>query len=263
MRPVGLSIAGSDPCGGAGIQADLKTFEACDVHGASVVTTVTAQNTTGVRTRHDLPPAIVAAQLDAVFDDLPVAAIKTGLLPNPEVVEVVAARLRRPAPPLVVDPVLVATSGDALAEPTTVAAIRDRLLPLAALVTPNLAEAAVLTGRPVDDVTTMREAARALCDRGAAAVLVTGGHLAVRACDVLVTAAGAVYELDAPRLDVGLVHGTGCTLSAAIAAGLATGRPLLDAVRTAKAYVRRTLAASVALGRGSRLLVHHPGTSRG
>jgi hydroxymethylpyrimidine/phosphomethylpyrimidine kinase len=256
MPAVVLSIAGSDPSGGAGIQADLKTFAAFGVYGAAAVTSVTVQNTVGVRDRFDLAPALVAAQIDAVLDDLPVAAAKTGLLPDAGIVSAVVERLRaRPVRALVVDPVLVATSGDALAAPTTLAALRDRLLPLATLVTPNLPEASALTGLAVRTRTDMRDAAEALVRLGAAAALVKGGHLPERACDVLATSDG-VHELDAPRLDVGPTHGTGCTLSAAVAAGLARGVPLLDAVRAAKAFVRRAIEASAPLGHGSRVLDH-------
>jgi hydroxymethylpyrimidine/phosphomethylpyrimidine kinase len=166
MRAVVLSIAGSDPSGGAGIQADLKTFQAFAVYGAAVVTSLTAQNTTGVRARHDVPAAFVGAQLDAVLDDLPVAAAKTGLLPDAAVVEIVVERFgRRGAPPLVVDPVLAATSGDALTGPSALAAIRDRLLPIAWVVTLNLVEAEALTGRRVATVAAMRDAATALLER--------------------------------------------------------------------------------------------------
>jgi hydroxymethylpyrimidine/phosphomethylpyrimidine kinase len=251
-----LSIAGSDPSGGAGVQADLKTFQAFGVYGAAVVTSLTVQNTVGVRDRLDVSPALVAAQIDAVLDDLPVAAIKTGLLPDAAVVETVVARLRaRPIGAIVVDPVLAATSGDALTATSTLAAIRSRLLPIATLVTPNLAEAAALTGIEVRSPAAMRDAAIALVRLGAGAALVKGGHLEERACDVLATAE-AVHELDAPRLAVGPAHGTGCTLSAAVAAELARGATLLDAVRAAKDYVRRALEASTAIGRGSRVLDH-------
>jgi hydroxymethylpyrimidine/phosphomethylpyrimidine kinase len=256
MRPAVLSIAGSDPSGGAGIQADLKTFHAFHVYGAAVVTTLTAQNTVGVRARRDVPPAFVAAQIDAVLHDISISAAKTGLLPDAEVVEVVVERFgARGAPPLVVDPVLVATSGDALAGPSALAAIRDRLLPIASLVTPNLMEVEALSGRRATTVAGMRDAAAALLERGVRAVLVKGGHLSHGACDVLVTADGA-HELEAPRHAVGPTHGSGCTLSAAITAELALGRPLLDAVRSAKAYVGRAIAASLAIGCGSRVLDH-------
>ena len=255
MPAVVLTIAGSDPSGGAGIQADLKTFAAFGAYGAAVLTPHRAEHR-GVRDRSDVAPAFVGAQLDAVLDDLPVAAVKTGLLPDAGVVDVVVERLRaRPVPALVVDPVLIATSGDPLTAPTTLAALRDRLLPLATLVTPNLAEAAALTGLDVRARAGMRDAAAALVRLGAGAALVKGGHLRDRACDVLATTDGVV-ELDAPRIDVGPTHGTGCTLSAAIAAELARGLPLLDAVRSAKDFVRRAIEGSAALGRGSRVLDH-------
>lgn len=258
MAPVVLSIAGSDPSGGAGLQADLKTFHAFGVYGAAVVTSVTVQNTAGVRDRHDVPAAVVAAQLDAVLDDLAVAAAKTGLLPDAGVVDAVATCLAaRPRAPLVVDPVLVATSGDALADPGALAAIRTRLLPLATVVTPNLAEAEALAGGPVRSRVAMREAAAAIVRLGAAAAFVTGGHLDGPACDVLATA-DAVHELEGARVAGGPTHGTGCTLSAALAAELARGTPLLDAARAAKAYVARALAAAAALGHGSRVLLHGP-----
>ncbi|MGH7893043.1 MAG: bifunctional hydroxymethylpyrimidine kinase/phosphomethylpyrimidine kinase [Candidatus Binatia bacterium] len=256
MTVVVLSIAGSDPSGGAGIQADLKTFLACGVYGAAVVTSLTAQNTVGVRARRDVAPEFVAAQLDAVLDDLPVAAVKTGMLPSAGVVAVVAERLdARRVQALVVDPVLVATSGDALADAPALYAVRERLLPLAAVVTPNLVEAEALTGRPVRTLDEMRQAARALVAMGARAALVKGGHLPDRACDVLATE-GTIHELDAPRIGTGPTHGTGCTLSAAIAAGLGGGMPLLDAVERAKRYVTRALAAAAPLGHGSRALDH-------
>ena len=256
MAVVVLSVAGSDPSGGAGIQADLKTFHAFGVFGTTVVTSLTVQNTLGVQSRCDQTPAFVAAQLDAVLEDLPVVAAKTGLLPDAAVVATVAERLRAHGiTTLVVDPVLVATSGDALTAPSTTQAIGLHLLPLASLVTPNLHEAHALTGRPVRTVSEMRDAARWLVDRGASAALVKGGHLPERACDVLATA-HETYELDGPRIDVGPTHGTGCTLSAAITAELARGHPLLDAVITAKAYVRRALAAALPIGRGSRMLDH-------
>src|SRR5262249_41607209 len=194
--PVALSIAGSDPSGGAGIQADLKTFHAFRVYGTAVITALTVQNTRGVRAVHPVPPDVVVAQLDAVDDDLRIAAAKIGLVPTPDLVAALAARLRRrPLPGVVLDPVLVAGSGDALAAADTVAAL-DALLPCATLVTPNLTEAAALTGRAVRDVAEMADAARALAEHGAAAVLVKGGHLPGRPVDVLL-AGGIVHDLDA------------------------------------------------------------------
>lgn len=250
-----LTVAGSDPSGGAGIQADLKTFQAFRVYGAAVITALTVQNTRGVRAVHPVAPDVVVAQLDAVTDDLPVTAAKIGLVPNPAVASALATRLAaRPLPRLVLDPVLVAGSGDALSSDGTAAALRT-LLPHAALVTPNLAEAAALTRRPVGDLGEMADAAHALVDLGAAAALVKGGHLADRPVDVLL-AGGVVHRLDGPRVAVHRTHGTGCTLSAAIAAGLAMGLDLPVAVARAKQFVHDALAAAPALGGGARPLDH-------
>jgi len=235
--PVALTIAGSDPSGGAGIQADLRTFAAFGVHGASVVTALTAQDTRRVRAIAEVTPAFVAQQLDAVLDDFEVRAAKTGMLHRAPVIDVVVARLHtRPLPHLVVDPVMVATSGDPLLEPEGIAALRERLLPLATLVTPNLHEAEVLTGRAVTTVAEMREAARALVALGARAALVKGGHLAGDAVDVLYDGRG-FRELGAPRQEGRRLHGTGCVLSAAITAGLARGSDLAEAVAEAKRFV--------------------------
>ncbi len=250
-----LSVAGSDPSGGAGIQADLKTFHAFRVYGAAVITALTVQNTRGVRAVHAVAPDVVLAQLDAVTDDLPVAAVKLGLLPDAGVAGALAGRIAaHPLPRLVLDPVLVAGSGDALSAGDTRQALRA-LLPHAALVTPNLAEAAALTGRPVRDVAGMEAAARALVDGGAGAALVKGGHLPGPPVDVLL-AGGGVHRLEATRIAVAPTHGTGCTLSAAIAAGLALGCDLPDAVDRARRYVRAALAAAPALGGGARPLDH-------
>jgi hydroxymethylpyrimidine/phosphomethylpyrimidine kinase len=253
--PVALSVAGSDPSGGAGIQADLKTFHAFGVYGAAVVTALTVQNTRGVRAVHPVAPDVVIAQLDAVDDDLTIASTKLGLVADAALAAALAARLeRRALPNLVVDPVLVAGSGDALASAGTATALRA-LLPHAVLVTPNLAEAAALTGRRVEDVAGMREAARALVGHGARAALVKGGHLPDRPIDVLLVGTD-VHELDAARIPSGPTHGTGCTLSAGIAAALADGADLLAAVMRARRFVHRALAAAPRMGGGSRPLDH-------
>jgi len=253
--PVVLTIAGSDPSGGAGIQADLKTFQQFRVYGAAVITALTVQNTRGVRAVHPVAPDVVIDQLDAVTDDLPLAAAKIGLVPTPAVAEALAARLGRGAlPNLVLDPVLVAGSGDALGAAGTAAALRA-LLPHATLVTPNLAEAAALTGHPVRDVDEMIAAGRELVALGSAAALVKGGHLPGPPVDVLVTRDG-VHRLAGTRVAVSRTHGTGCTLSAAIAAGLGAAMDLLPAVERAVAYVRAGLAAAPALGGGARPLDH-------
>jgi hydroxymethylpyrimidine/phosphomethylpyrimidine kinase len=251
-----LTIAGSDPSGGAGIQADLKTFAAYRVYGAAVLTALTAQNTRGVRAIHVPPPAFVGAQLDAVLDDLTVGAIKTGMLADDVTVRVIAERLARvPAIPVVLDPVLVSTSGHALADASTLPPLRELLVPAATLVTPNLAEAEALVDGSVRSRADMQAAARALVAMGARAALVKGGHLAGSAYDVLY-ADDRLVELDAPRIAVASTHGTGCTLSAAIAAGLARGEPLVAAVERAKRYVYAALVNARAVGGGSRALDH-------
>lgn len=253
MRPVVLTVAGSDSSGGAGIQADLAAILRLGGHGASVVTAVTAQSTTRVTAVHPIPDAIVEAQLAAVLDDLPVAAVKTGMLATAAQARAVAAVVATRALPLVVDPVLIATSGDPLAGPDVMEALRTALLPLATLVTPNRTEAAALTGRTVEDVADMTAAGHALLETGAAAVLVTGGRLAGRALDVLVTP-DRVWELAAAAVEGPPVHGTGCTLAAAIACRLAHGEALLDAVRAAKAWLTSAIEAAGPLGAGAPLL---------
>jgi hydroxymethylpyrimidine/phosphomethylpyrimidine kinase len=254
--PVALSIAGSDPSGGAGIQADLKTFTVFGVYGLAVVTALTTQDTRGVHAIADVEAGVVARQLEAILDDLPVAAAKTGMLLRSAVVEAVAGGLKaRPVPALVVDPVISATSGTRLLDPDAVTTLRHRLLPLAALVTPNLHEAAVLTGRRVQSVTDMRDAARALVDLGPRAALVTGGHLAGDAVDVLHDG-HTLHELSAPRVPGPPPHGTGCALSAAITAGLARGHSLETAVAAAKRWIGHAIAGAQTLGRGAPVLHH-------
>lgn len=256
--PIALTIAGSDSGGGAGIQADLKTFEAFGVFGTSVVVALTAQNTLGVRAVHAVPSAMVQAQLDALADDLPPAALKTGMLASAGLIAQVADALAaRRWQPYVLDPVMVATSGDRLLDAGAEAAMLARLVPLAAVVTPNLAEAEVLTGRPVRDVEGMVAAGEALLSAGAASVLVKGGHLqGDLLTDVLVSCAGT-RRFERPRLATRHTHGTGCTLSAAITAGLALGQPLEAAVEEALAYVHRAIAAAPGLGAGHGPLGHH------
>jgi hydroxymethylpyrimidine/phosphomethylpyrimidine kinase len=251
--PVALTIAGSDSSGGAGIQADLKTFSAFGVYGASVVTALTAQNTRGVQGVEAVAAGFVAAQLDSVLSDLDVRAIKTGMLADVSIVETVVRKLRA-LPRLdlvVVDPVMVATSGDVLLRPDAIGAVRSALAPLATLVTPNLEEAAVLLGAgKAESEAQMRDQARALLALGCRAVLVKGGHGAgAEAVDVLADAAGC-ESLASPRIDTLHTHGTGCTLSAAIAALLAQGVAVADAVRRAKAFVWQGLQAGRALGVG-------------
>ncbi len=228
-----LSIAGSDSSGGAGIQADLKTFAALGGYGMSAITAVTAQNTLGVTAIHAVPPEIVAAQIVAVVCDIGVDAVKIGMLPSAATVRAVAEALRSSAPgaPIVLDPVMVASSGDRLVAADTVAAMVRELFPLATLVTPNLDEAALLLGRAITSADEMASAATDLLALGAPAVLLKGGHLpGETVTDLLAGADGTRRSFSAPRLASRNLHGTGCTLSSAIAAGLALGRTLPDAV---------------------------------
>lgn len=257
VPPVALTIAGSDSGGGAGIQADLKTFHAFEVFGTSAVTAITVQNTLGVTGIQKVEPRLVAGQILAVAEDLHPAACKSGMLADAAIIRAVAEALDSARiPHYVLDPVMVAASGDPLLEPDAVGALRDELLPRATLVTPNLDEAALLVGMPVGSEGEMREAAEALAELGCAAVLVKGGHLpGGEVVDLLLD--GAEWrEWRAPRLRVGNAHGTGCTLSAAIAAGLAHGRSLSVAVDQALSFTRRAIAAAPGLGAGSTPLNH-------
>lgn len=263
MTPIAVTVAGSDSGGGAGIQADLKTFSALGVYGASVVTALTAQNTLGVQAIHDVPAAFVARQIDSVFSDLRVRAVKIGMLSRPDVIAAVAEGLARQARgiPVVLDPVMVATSGDRLIAAEAVTVLRERLLPLVDLVTPNLPEAALLLGEdgPGQGGGDGAGQARRLLALGARAVLVKGGHgTGPESVDHLATAEGLERRLAAPRVATGNTHGTGCTLSAAIAAFLARGLPLEAAVQAAKDYLTAAIRAAdrLAVG-GGHGPVHH------
>jgi hydroxymethylpyrimidine/phosphomethylpyrimidine kinase len=245
-----LTIAGSDSGGGAGLQADLRTFAAHRVHGASAITAVTAQDSVAVTAWVALEPAMVRAQIEAVAGDMPLGATKTGMLANAALVAAVAdAAARLPFGPLVVDPVMVAKSGDRLLDAAAGRAYVERLFPQATLVTPNLLEAEALLGRPVRDVPAMREAARDLVAGGAHAVLVKGGALDGEPIDVLYDG-GRFTEIPGPRVETQNVHGAGCTLSAAIAARLALGAGLVEAVTGAKAWLIEGLRRSYTVGRG-------------
>ncbi|MFB6123552.1 MAG: bifunctional hydroxymethylpyrimidine kinase/phosphomethylpyrimidine kinase [Haloferacaceae archaeon] len=253
--PVALTIAGSDSGGGAGIQADLKTMEAHGAFGTSVVTAVTAQNTRGVERSHVLPTEEITAQYDAVMDDFDVGAIKTGMLATEPVIDLVADRLADYDGPLVVDPVMVAASGDRLLDSAAEAAYQ-RLVAEATLVTPNADEATVLTGVDLDDADDAREAGEALVDAGADAALVKGGHLGGETVvDLLVTDDG-VERFEHPRVDTDATHGSGCTLSSAIAARLAAGDDLAHAVDAGTAFMERAVRYSLAVGEGPGA-VHH------
>lgn len=258
-HPIALTIAGSDSGGGAGIQADLKTFSALGVYGASVITAITAQNTRAVTAVHMVPTDVIRAQLAAIFDDLPPQTVKIGMLGDVATIATVADFLGAHLPPaLVIDPVMVAKSGDKLLEDDAIAALRERLLPLASLITPNLPEAQVLTGLAIANRDDMRRAAEALLQGGARAVLLKGGHLDDAQSDDLLASASGEQWLAAPRHPSRNTHGTGCTLSAAIAAGLAKGLPLAQAVSDAKSYISAAIAAAdrLAVGHGHGP-VHH------
>jgi hydroxymethylpyrimidine/phosphomethylpyrimidine kinase len=249
---IGLTIAGSDSGGGAGIQADIKAMQANGVFATSVITAITAQNTVAVTAAFPLPVDWIAAQIDAVLDDIRVDAAKTGMLASAEIIETVAGKVaQRGIRPLVVDPVMVSKSGYSLLSPNAVATLRGRLLPLAALVTPNAHEAALLAEMPVRTLDDARTAARRIHALGPAAVLVKGGHIdaAGQSVDVLFDGTGfSTYS--EPRIDTPNTHGTGCTYSAAIAANLAKGLPLHEAVARAKHYVTEAIRHGLPIGGG-------------
>lgn len=246
-----LTIAGSDSGGGAGIQADLKTFAALGVYGMSAITAVTAQNTLGVQGVHVLPAAFVGLQIDSVVGDIGVDAVKTGMLANAEIIAVVAAKVREHGlTKLVVDPVMVAKSGDPLLQPDAREALITQLLPLALVVTPNLHETRVLTGMNVRTLAEMERAAVAIHAMGPKYVVVKGGHLAgEQSVDVLYDGAQFVH-LSSPRVETKNTHGTGCTFASAIAAGLAKGLDVVEAVRQAKDYITLALRHALDLGKG-------------
>jgi hydroxymethylpyrimidine/phosphomethylpyrimidine kinase len=254
---IALTIAGSDSGGGAGIQADLKTFQRFGVFGTSVITAITAQNTVGVQAWRGVDVDLVRAQIDALASDLPPAAVKSGMLGDMTIAQVVARAIRdHTFPNYVLDPVMSASSGDALLAAGGVDVIHAQLVPLATLVTPNLPEAELLTGEPVSDVPSMERAARILVAKsGARAAIVTGGHLTGdRVVDVLFD--GEITRYEHPRLQTTSVHGTGCTLSAAITAQLALGVALREAVRLAIEYVQHAIATAPGLGQGHGPLNH-------
>ena len=254
---VALTIAGSDSGGGAGIQADLKTFHAFGVFGTSAITAITVQNTLGVAGFHAVPPDIVRAQIHAVAGDLAPAACKSGMLASRELVETVAAAIRAESlGNYVLDPVMVASSGDRLIAGDAEASVLEHLVPLCALVTPNLHEAGILTGRSVRDEAGMRAAAEALVRAGAGAALVKGGHLEGDTVVNLLFDGDRLTAWRTPRIDSRSTHGTGCTLSAAITAGLALGRPLADATDIALEWVHRAIEAAPGLGAGHGPLNH-------
>lgn len=255
--PQCLTIAGSDSGGGAGIQADIKTFQANGCYGMSVLTSITAQNTVRVTRAFDLPTDLIRDQLEAIFEDFSPSAAKTGMLSSPEIVETVTSFWSSlpAAPPLVVDPVMISKSGYALLAPEAVEKVRRRLLPLAALVTPNRHEAELLAGRPITDHGSMHEAGRRILDLGPRAVLIKGGHLegagfAPGLSVDFLFAGGEVREYSGERFATTSTHGTGCTYSAAICAGIARGLPMEEAIARAKRYITEAIRHGLHIGRG-------------
>ena len=250
MLATALTIAGSDSSGGAGIQADIKTFSALGVFGMSVITAITAQNTLGVNAIRELDAEIIQAQLAAVFDDIAVGAVKIGMLSSADIISAVTASLRYyQAKPIVVDPVMVSKSGSRLLRPEAIAALKNELFPLAAVVTPNLFEAQEIVGFPVSNLSEMEAAARAVHALGAKSVVIKGGHLEGAACDILFDGSSFVY-LENERIHTVNTHGTGCTFSSAIAAGLAKGLAVNTAVRQAKQYITEAIRYGFPLGHG-------------
>lgn len=259
MTAIALTIAGSDSGGGAGIQADLKTFSALGVFGTSAITAITVQNTQGVRNVEDISPHIIAGQIDALYEDMEIGAAKIGMVSRIDTIMAIASALRRHKVRPVLDPVMVATSGDRLLQADAIEALRSELLPQAIIVTPNLPEAALLSGRPVaEDEAQMIAQAEILLETGANAVLIKGGHGTGPESTDLLLDGSSLTRLSRPRIDTPNTHGTGCTLSAAIAAGLARGMPLAEAVAQARDYLHQALqaGAGLAIGKGSGP-VHH------
>src|SRR5579872_6185502 len=251
-----MTIAGSDSGGGAGIQADLKTFQALGVYGASTLTAITAQNTVGLTAVHEIPVDVIAAQIDAVVSDIGVDAAKTGMLASAEIIATVADRVRYwHLDRLVVDPVMVAKSGDRLLREDAVQALIGELLPLALVLTPNLPEAEVLVGRPLESEDDIRRAAREILELGPRTVVMKGGHRSGTARDLLFDG-HEFHVFESERFDTANTHGTGCTFSAAIAAGLARGRSVEEAVGDAKRYLTEAIRLSTPLGHGHGPVAH-------
>ncbi len=257
MIPVALTIAGSDPSGGAGLQADLKTFHRFGVYGEAVVTLITVQNTRRVTRVSTLDPELVAAQIRAVLEDIPPQAAKVGALGSREIVEAVAREAAHFSFPLVVDPVMISKHGARLIDEDATRALIEKLIPRTFLLTPNLDEAAALTGLVVNDRDGMARAAQTLASFGAANVLVKGGHLRGDALDLLYLRSGEIHEFTALRVETRHTHGSGCTYSAAITAELAKGAPLVDAMARAKAFITEAIRTAPGLGAGNGPLNHH------
>ena len=255
-RARAMTIAGSDSGGGAGIQADLKTFAALGVYGASALTAITAQNTVGVTAVHEIPTDVITAQIDAVLDDIGADAVKTGMLSSSPIIECVSQAVQRhQVQRLVVDPVMVAKSGDSLLREDAIDSLRSLLLPLAAVVTPNIPEAEALTSRAITSPDDARVAAREIVNMGCRSVVVKGGHLDGPATDLFFDGV-AFREFTSARIDTKNTHGTGCTFASAVAAGLAQGMTPVDAVALAKEYVTEAIRQSFPIGQGHGPLNH-------
>ena len=251
-----MTIAGSDSGAGAGIQADLKTFAAHGVYGTSVLTAVTAQNTTGVIDIQELPPEIIANQIKAVMEDMPVKAVKTGMLSSSTIIETVVSSLEKfGVETLIVDPVMVAKGGDKLLQDSAIHTLKEKLLPLALVLTPNVPEAEVLTGHTINNLTDAKNAAKKLLDLGTTTVVVKGGHLYGKPVDIYYDGFN-YYEFSATRIVTSSDHGTGCTFSAAITANLAKELPIKDSIQLAKNYVSRSLQTAYPIGKGHGPLNH-------
>ena len=249
-RPIAMTIAGSDSGAGAGVQADLKTFAALGVYGASVITAITAQNTMQVTAVHEVPIEVIVAQIQAVLSDMGASSVKTGMLSSSEIIGAVAGEMRSSGVELlVVDPVMVAKSGDSLLHAEAVGALRDLLLPLATVVTPNIPEAEVLTGESIETRDDARKAAEAIYQMGPKVVVVKGGHLIGDPTDLFYDGDG-FRELHAPRIDTKNTHGTGCTFASAVAAGLAKGLGPWDAVVQAKTFITEAIQHAYPVGQG-------------
>lgn len=246
-----LTIAGSDSSGGAGIQADLKTFSAHGVYGMSVITAVTAQNTQKVIDVQDITPYMIGAQIDAVFEDIGADAVKIGMVSNAESIKIIADKLRRYKPDkIVLDPVMVSKSGYMLLNPDAIESLKNELLPLATVVTPNLPEAEKISKVAIDGFNDMEKSARAIRAMGPKNVLIKGGHLSGDSTDILFDGKNMIY-LHAARVDTKNTHGTGCTLSSAIASNLALGMAIEDAVKNAKEYITTAIEHSLNIGKGT------------
>ena len=255
-RARAMTIAGSDSGGGAGIQADLKTFAALGVYGASALTAITAQNTVGVTAVHEIPTDVITAQIDAVLDDIGADAVKTGMLSSSPIIECVSQAVQRhQVQRLVVDPVMVAKSGDSLLREDAIDSLRSLLLPLAAVVTPNIPEAEALTSRAITSPDDARVAAREIVNMGSRSVVVKGGHLDGPATDLFFDGI-SFHEFTTSRIDTKNTHGTGCTFASAVAAGLAQGMTPVDAVALAKEYVTEAIRQSFPIGQGHGPLNH-------